>query len=203
VNPEHVARFYTILREGTRTRARRANRSGPVTESTAQSYMMTLRSFFRWCVEVERTRLDNPVAKVKLAKHDAKGRTAFCSKKQKNELIANAPDDDLRFILYCGFDAGLRRGEIDQVESTGSTSAGAERAECSTSERPTLSGRKIARNDRFPSPGRSRKFLKSYLKGKEPNDFALHPDVGKAPGATATISAGRSTNTWRSRAASG
>lgn len=35
-----------------------------------------------------------------------------------NKLIKNAPNDRLRFILFCGFHAGLRRGEIMHARPT-------------------------------------------------------------------------------------
>lgn len=158
VNPEHVKRFYGTLQER-------------VTESTAQGYMMTLRSFFRWCVDVERTRLDNPVAKVTLAKHEAKGRLPFCEKDKKNELIANAPNDDLRFILYCGFDAGLRRGEIDQARVNWFDGR-------SLHVRKSETFRPKDREERsIPLTRPFKKFLKRYLKGKDPDGFALMPEV--------------------------
>lgn len=158
VNREHVQRFYSGLQER-------------VTESTAQGYMMTLRSFFRWCSEVERTRVDNPVAKVALARHEAKGRLRFCTKKQKNELIANALTDDLRFILYCGFDAGLRRGEIDQARVNWFDGR-------SLHVRKTATFRPKDREERsIPLTRPFAKFLKRYLKGKDPDDFAMMPEV--------------------------
>lgn len=159
VNPEHVKRFYAGLQER-------------VTESTAQGYMMTLRSFFGWCIDVERTRLDNPVAKVELARHEAKGRLPFCTKKQKNKLIAKAPNDDLTFILFCGFDAGLRRGEIDQARVNWFDGR-------SLHVRNTATFRPKDREERsIPLTRPFAKFLKRYLKGKKPDDYALHPEVG-------------------------
>ena len=158
VNREHVQRFYGLLQ-------------GRVTESTAQGYMMSLRSFFRWCAEVERVRIDNPVAQVKLARHDPKGRVRFCTKAHKKRLIVKAPDDDLRFILFCGFDAGLRRGEIDQVRvdwfSNGMLHV-----------RNTPTFRPKDREERsIPLTKPFARFLKRYLRGKQPDDFALHPEI--------------------------
>lgn len=158
VSREHVQRFYRTLQ-------------GRVTESTAQGYMMTLRSFFRWAVEVERVRLDNPVAKVKLAKHEAKGRLRFCTKAHKNELIDNAPTDDLRFILYCGFDAGLRRGEIDQVRVNWFSNGMLHVRKSDTFRPKDREERSIPLTRPFAA------FLKGYLKGKAPEDFALMPEV--------------------------
>lgn len=160
VNGQHARQFYEALQ-------------GRVTESTAQGYMMTLRSFFRWCVEIERTRLDNPVAKVKLARHEAKGRLRFCTKKQKNKLIAKATSDDLKFIQFCGFDAGLRRGEIDQARVDWFDGR-------SLHVRTTATFRAKDREERsIPLTRPFARFLKRYLKGKKPDDFALQPNVGQ------------------------
>ncbi len=158
VNGEHVKRFYSGLQSR-------------VTESTAQGYMMTLRSFFRWCVRIERTRLDNPVSKVRLARHKPKGRLPHCPKKQKNELIANAPNDDLRFILFCGFDGGLRRGEIDQARVNWFDGRSLHVRKTDTFTPKDQEERSIALTRPFA------KFLKRYLKGKDPGDYALHPEV--------------------------
>ncbi len=160
VNREHVQRFYATLQ-------------GRVTESTAQGYMMTLRSFFRWAVEVERTRIDNPVEKVALARHEPKGRLPFCSKAQANKLIANAPTNDLRFILFCGFHAGLRRGEIVEARVDWFTHN-------ALHVRKTATFRPKDREERtIPLTKPFKKFLVQYLKVKRPDDFALRPDVGQ------------------------
>jgi site-specific recombinase XerD len=93
-----VERFYRALQER-------------VSESTAQGYITTLRSFFSWLFDVKKIR-SNPVEGVKLARVDAKVREFFCEPEQRDKLIANAPTDDLRFVLYCGFHAGMRKNEI-------------------------------------------------------------------------------------------
>ncbi len=82
-----------------------------VSESTAQGYVTTIRSFFNWQVDQKRIR-SNPVSGVKLAKLDSKSRLLFCSPEQRDSLIANAPNEEMKFILYCGFHAGLRKNEI-------------------------------------------------------------------------------------------
>jgi site-specific recombinase XerD len=103
VRPEHIRKWY----EGLRKR---------VTESTAQGYVLVLRSFFRWTVEHERTRADNPVLRVELARAPKPARSAFCGRQLRDRLIAQAPDDDIRFILFAGFYAGLRRIEISEAK---------------------------------------------------------------------------------------
>jgi site-specific recombinase XerD len=82
-----------------------------VSESTAQGYITTIRSFFNRQVELKRIR-SNPVKGVKLARLDQKSRLLFCSPEHRDKLIANARSDEMKFILYSGFHAGLRKNEI-------------------------------------------------------------------------------------------
>ncbi|MGH8094125.1 MAG: tyrosine-type recombinase/integrase [Chthoniobacterales bacterium] len=85
-----------------------------VMPSTAESYMFTLRSFFNWCVRENLCRR-NPVLAVQLDRVDRKGRTRFAELELAQRLIQNAPTDDLRYVLFCGFHTGMRKMEI--VES--------------------------------------------------------------------------------------
>lgn len=169
VHPDDVSRFYDELRD-------------EVSDSTAEGYMTTLSSFFRWAVEVKRTRLDNPIAKVDIIRAEHIARKRFCDKKTKNGLIAAAPNDDLLFINFCGFDAGLRRGEISEARvdwfdlDEGSLhvqrSIGKRLREGEREWRPKYNKERV-----IPLTRPYRKFLKRYLKDREPLDFALAPDV--------------------------
>lgn len=158
VTTKHVAEFYNTLRSR-------------VTESTALGYMMTLRSFFRWCVEENKSRFDNPVSKIRLARVDRVGRKTFCSREQKRALIANATNDELRFILFCGFDAGMRKGEIIEARVDWFS-------DDSVSVRATATFRPKDREARtIPLTRDFAEFLKGYLDGKEASGFALRPRV--------------------------
>ena len=153
----------------------------PAGASTAHSYMMTLRSFFRWAVEVRRARFDNPVAEVEFPKVEHRARHRFCDKETKNRLIASAPNDDLRFILYCGFDAGLRRDEIVEarrdwfdLEGGSVQTLNAKRERLRPGEREYTV--KNGKQRHIPLTHPFREFLKTYLEGREPLDFALMKD---------------------------
>lgn len=98
VTPNHCKAFYKEAR-------------GRIAPNTAQSYMFTLRSFFNWCVDGRLCRR-NPALDVKLDRVDYKGRTLFADLDLAQKLINNAPNDDLRFVLFCGFHTGLRKLEI-------------------------------------------------------------------------------------------
>jgi len=174
VHPDDLSRFYDELRN-------------EVSDSTAEGYMTTLSSFFRWAVEVKRTRLDNPIAKVDIVHAEHISRKRFCDKKTKNGLIAAAPNDDLRFINFCGFDAGLRRGEISEARvdwfdvkegslhvqrSIGKRLRSEPDGRIEREWRPKYNKERV-----IPLTRPFRKFLKRYLKDRDPLDFALMPDV--------------------------
>lgn len=82
-----------------------------IKEITAVSYVRAVRSFFSWCVNKGVCHI-NPFKKIKLVKTYPKARIRFCSQELRDNLIKEAPNDDLRFTLYTGFHAGLRIGEI-------------------------------------------------------------------------------------------
>lgn len=86
-----------------------------LTSSTIHGYFMTAQAFFRWAVEVAKIRRFNPVDGVKLIKLEKRAREQFCHYALRDRLIQNCEDEELKFILYCGFHAGLRYNEIIQA----------------------------------------------------------------------------------------
>ena len=45
-------------------------------------------------------------------KLEKRARESFCSFEERDRLISECIDDELKFVLYCGFHAGLRFNEI-------------------------------------------------------------------------------------------
>jgi integrase len=84
-------------------------------DSSANQHLMVVRAFFRWVVETARVRTDNPVAKVEVAKIKNPARVRFVDRVTRDGLIKAADTDELRFILFCGFHAGLRFNEISEA----------------------------------------------------------------------------------------
>lgn len=143
------------------------------TESTAQSYVMVVRSFFRWASDIERVRIDNPVQRIRLARLPKRSRKQFANKKQRDELVKDAPTDDLRFILFCGFFAGMRRDEISEARV-----GWFDLQQGLTHIQRTDTFRTKDREDRtIPMTKPFRKFLRSYLGKRPPEQFALKPEV--------------------------
>jgi integrase len=81
-------------------------------EGSAQTYVAHARSFFRWAVDVAHLCRTNPFDSVKMPELVVVARKQFCTSKQRDQLLKNCQRDDLKFVLYCGFHAGLRRNEI-------------------------------------------------------------------------------------------
>ncbi len=104
VTTRHVQRFYdeTIAR---------------ASPSTALGYVMTVRAFFRWAIEVVGIARTNPAKSVRLVRSFGRARKDFCTFELRDRLIADAPNEDLRFILFCGFHAGLRFQEIVEARA--------------------------------------------------------------------------------------
>jgi len=102
ITTDDIQRWYESLKK---------RRDHPIAESTAQSYVMMLRGFFRSLIEQKKLR-SNPAAGVKFVKIRTRARTPFCDRETVDRLIANCERPDLKFILFCGFHAGMRKGEI-------------------------------------------------------------------------------------------
>lgn len=80
-------------------------------EAGACTYARTARAFFNWCIE-HRHAHSNPFAKMKIKSSKEFARRDFVPQHVRDELIANAPDPEIRFVLFGGFFLGMRKGEI-------------------------------------------------------------------------------------------
>ena len=88
-----------------------SRRATPMKPITANSYVAVLQGFWTWLISKGTTH-QNPWAELELRKVDSYAKISFVNFEDFQKLIAEAPNDDIRFILYCGFHAGLRRDEI-------------------------------------------------------------------------------------------
>jgi len=156
ITPPDVEHFYQKLRSR-------------VAESTAQGYITTLRSFFNRLLETRKVRT-NVVKAVKLARLDSNGRKDFCTSAVRDKLIAKCKREDLKFALFCGFHAGLRKMEIIEARpdwfdlKTGLIHV-----------RKTETFRPKDRDERtIPMTKAFKAFLKSY---GPCSPFMLHPEV--------------------------
>lgn len=176
--------FHAVQKPGFDRENRRKLKKSPkpASESTAHSYMMTIRAFFRWALEVRRVRFDNPVAQLEFGRIEHKTRQEFCEKAMKNALLNAATDDDLKFVLYCGFDAGLRRDEIAEARRDWfDLKGGSMQVRNAEGTRLRAGERKFrvknGKQRHVPLTHPFREFLLNYLGGLEPLDFVLQPKV--------------------------
>ena len=151
-----VERFYRVLKDR-------------VAESTAQGYITTLRSFFNWLKETKKVRR-NVVQDVKLARLDSHNKKRFCTPEERDKLIDRCKRDDLKFVLFCGFHAGMRKQEIVEARPEWfNLKQGVIHIRRTETFRPK------DREDRFVPMRKSFKaFLKKY--GVR-SPFMLHPEV--------------------------
>ncbi len=84
-----------------------------VSEETAQTYVRWLMTFLR---HLSQNGYPVPLPDVpKFPRLKKRLRQRFCTSREVARLIAAAPNDQMRFILYAGFHTGLRRGEIAEA----------------------------------------------------------------------------------------
>lgn len=129
---------------------------------SVDAYYMHLRGFCVWLTEQNKLR-ENPCRKVKLGKAVVRVRTNFLTKDKIREVIAKAPNDELRFILYCGFHAGLRSLEIAEARPEWfRLSDGTKRGCVRVAETPTY--RPKDKEERtIPLSAEFEAFLRAYL----------------------------------------
>ncbi len=155
---------------------------------TQHSLRRVLRRFYKWAAEPKRRLIKGyPLAAIKLDKLGAKSRRSdpFCTAEQRDMLIKNAPDDDMRFILYMGFDEGCRKLEIvearrrwfhiDVVERYMEIHQ-AEGIHLREGENSYLIEDSVERS--IPITKEFKAFLQHYLRADlTPLDFVLKPDA--------------------------
>jgi len=148
-----------------------------VSETTAQIHVRALRAFFAWAVRQQIVRV-SPFGRLRLARITQPARVRYCTRAEREALIKAATDDDLRFILLCGFDAGMRKNEIIEAKAGWfDLHAGAVHLQNTPTFR--LKDRE-ART--VPLTKRFARFLQRYLKGRAPEDFAVRPQIAHGRG---------------------
>lgn len=81
---------------------------------TVQTYLTHVAAFCTWLVRKKKMR-ENPARQISLGKAVFVPRKNFLESAQIRDLIAAAPDDSMRFVLFSGFHAGLRKMEITEA----------------------------------------------------------------------------------------
>jgi site-specific recombinase XerD len=110
IKTEDIQRFYNEERQR-------------VTESTAQGYMMCLRSFFGWLHKERKVIAKNPSKDISMGRWDYGTKANFCSPEVRDALLegwktipatimAKTQAREIGFVVHAGFEAGLRKNEI-------------------------------------------------------------------------------------------
>ena len=117
VTTRQIQDWYAGLKKGSSDKA-------PLKESTLQPYVFRLRGFFNWLRQEGRIAF-NPADRVTMGNVVRHYRHRFCSKEEVDLLLQPShqrPDgtfyqvpDDVRFVLLCGFEVGMRKNEISEA----------------------------------------------------------------------------------------
>lgn len=97
ITAQQGTQFYQHLRE-------------TMSEAGAQCYIRSLRSIWSWIATKHHLPV-NPL-RLKMQRLAKSPRRDFCTREERDLLIANTPNDELKLILLLGFHAGLRKMEI-------------------------------------------------------------------------------------------
>lgn len=169
--------FYNQLRA---RKGRFTERS--LAESTVRTRMAFLSTFMKWAVE-QRLRVDNPTERIVWPKFFPVARKDWVDTATANALIRDAPNNDMRFVLFMGFHAGLRRNEIMEARRDWFNLDGGYMEVRLALKAPRLrQGERLFRTKNgkersIPLTPAFRKFLVKFLKKREPSDFAVRPEV--------------------------
>lgn len=149
--------------------------------SSLYAYLVHLKAFCTWLVKKNRLR-ESPARKVTLGKLVLKGRRNFQAKEKIRDIIAAAQNDEMRFILFCGFHAGMRKTEIMEARPEWfQLSSDSKRGCINIQETPTY--RPKDKEERtVPLTAEFEAFLRGYL-ARLPADGAwcIRPHKKKGP----------------------
>jgi site-specific recombinase XerD len=139
---------------------------------TVRSYSRDLKAFRRYLIERKLARGLNDLV---VPDKPPQGRKNWIEQSKVNEIIAAATDSDLKFVLHCGFNAGLRRKEIIEARAGWfNVSAGLLHV---------FSGNGFVTKDKegrsIPLKREFKEFLQTCLAGKDQNDYVLEPERRK------------------------
>ena len=96
--------------------ATRQGRGGKdMSPATIDTYTRVLKGFLTWCLESNRI-TTHPMKAIKLGRIKRTRRQEFCTREEREKLLADPPSEHLDFIMHFGFFAGLRIGEMLAME---------------------------------------------------------------------------------------
>ena len=144
-------------------------------QETIHSYAATVLAFGRWLHKTKRVSY-YPFEGFERPDRPVQGRTHWLRKSEFSKLIESAQEDDLRFILYCGFHAGMRRGEISWAKVDWFD---LEQSLVHITNDPDTGALLKDENRVVPMTTPFRDFLQGYLAGRRQDEYVLAPSTVK------------------------
>jgi len=142
---------------------------------TLNKYAMSLRAFVAYLVG-EKLVAGAEFEKFEIPERASIGRRSWLPMEVVNKVIAEAKDPELKFILYCGFHAGLRKSEIIATRVKWfDLEAGLLHVQNDPASGFILKDRE---NRVIPLSEPFKKWAAEFLKGKEPDEYAIRPEKG-------------------------
>lgn len=146
-------------------------------KDTLHSYATDLKTFVRWLVKRKHLAPD-VLESFEVPDRGAHGRKNWVRREIVADVIARATTEDLRFMLYAGFHAGLRRNEIANARAGWfDLEAGLVHIQNDAASGFVLKDRD---NRTVPLTDEFSGFLKVFLKGRSPREYAIRPSKKEA-----------------------
>lgn len=144
---------------------------------TVHTYARALHTFVAYLVRMKHVR-GELLNDFDIPERASVGRKNWLKNKEVERVISEAKDDTLRFVLFAGFHAGLRRNEISNAKvGWFDLDSGLLHIQNDPASGFVLKDRE---NRSVPLTDGFKAFLTDFLDGKNPNEFSLRPT--KEPG---------------------
>lgn len=106
-----VQRWYDSMERRPKSKETVRAKKEDITEETRHTYVRWLRAFYKFLIERGKMRA-NPCDGVNLARARPTARRNTITKAEVAKLIDSCQNLALKFILFCGFHAGMRKHEV-------------------------------------------------------------------------------------------
>jgi integrase len=153
-------------------------RSAGKSTETLRSYLATIKGFIAYEINVRGVLRYNPLEGVDLPTFKPKGRKTFVPKVVANKLIKECLDPAKKFLLFCGFHAGMRFKEMDYATvkwfDLGARGTGLIHIQNMPEKNFYI---KDQEDRTVPMSDEFKEFLTDFLRGREPEEFVLKPEI--------------------------
>lgn len=167
ITDSEVLAWYSSIKSPTRSPA------------TTHKHFRQARALFFWLLQ-RKVIASNPFSKLHLPVPKQSKRDEFCTPEQRDAIIDACDREDLRFILMCGFFAGMRINEIVNARWNWFQVTGERGILTIRNERGSFRT-KTGRERQIPMHARLLAYYRTLTPGR-PDEFCLHPEAvqGKA-----------------------